>query len=230
MSLSPSGWDSGSGGTRTHKRIAPPPVFETGPSSGRVASVATTAEAVGVEPTGPDPALRLSTALSPPIASASVIAVDPPGIEPGSSVRRTDVLPLDDRPIFRVETVGIEPTTNCLQGSLAAPWYMRPHSSDQRSARELNPDFFPTTEACGPNTCRPSGRNVLSRRLPNRVIPDGLEPSSPGCEPAASTLEHGTNSSRGGTRTHRRQALDLTAVPICVLGRRTVAEVGFEPT
>src|SRR6266849_241805 len=41
----------------------------------------------------------------------------------------------------------------------------------QRFARDLNPAFLLTKEECHPNTCRP------------QVIPDGLEPSLPGCGP-----------------------------------------------
>ncbi len=41
---------SGSRETRTHKRFAPPPVFKTGSSSGRMTSV-TQAAGVGIEPT-----------------------------------------------------------------------------------------------------------------------------------------------------------------------------------
>src|SRR5262245_41615761 len=46
-----------------------------------------------------------------------------------------------------METKGIEPFTDCLQGSLACPWNMRPRS--QRSGRESDPVFRPTTAACG---------------------------------------------------------------------------------
>ena len=31
---------------------------------------------------------------------------------------------------------------------------------------------------------------------------------------------------RGGSRTHRHQALDLIALPVCVLGRETPTELG----
>src|SRR4051812_48996562 len=35
---------------------------------------------------------------------------------------------------------------------------------------------------------------------------------------ASSPLDHGINSDRGGSRTHRHEALDLIALPVCVPG------------
>src|SRR5262249_38718847 len=61
----------------------------------------------------------------------------------------------------------------------------------QRSAGALSPACLLTTEACRHNTCRP-------------VIPDGLEPSLPGCGPgvfAAGPRDH--FSSRGRIRTDK---------------------------
>jgi hypothetical protein len=62
----------------------------------------------------------------------------------------------------------------------------------------------------------------------------------PGVGRASSPLDHGTLSSRGGSRTHTRQALDLAALPglrtrpglsdrSLTVAALTVAEAGFEP-
>ena len=55
--------------------------------------------------------------------------------------------------------------------AVSPPWDMRPHEALQRSARDSNPVFLPTKEAC------------RRQHLQTRVTPDGLEPSFPGCRP-----------------------------------------------
>src|SRR6266849_3714110 len=85
--------------------------------------------------------------------------------------------------------------TRCLPFGPAA-------QSSERSARDLNPASLLTMEACRRNTCRP-------------VIPDGLEPSLPGCGPGVFAAgPRDQKSSRGGNRTTIvHQALDLAALP-----------------
>ena len=55
-------------------------------------------------------------------------------------------------------------------------------------------------------------------RRSGAVIPEGIEPPSPGCKPGALPLDHGTK--RGGrtsgTRTHKRRTLSPAALPVCV--------------
>ncbi len=72
----------------------------------------------------------------------------------------------------------------------------------QRSARDLNPASLLTTEACRRNTCRP-------------VIPDGLEPSLPGCGPGvfAAGPRDQQVAEVGIEPTIDHQALDLAALP-----------------
>lgn len=84
------------------------------------------------------------------------------------------------------------------------------------SAGESNPDF-------------PRARRASSHwtRAP-RVIPDGLEPSFTGCEPAVLAAgprdqmftNHHSPSSQGGSRFHKRPPLERTALPVCVPDRR----------
>src|SRR5262249_47638512 len=119
----------------------------------------------------------------------SPVTVDRRGLEPRFSPREGDVFPLDQQP-ETVETMGIEPISDCLQGSLAFPWNMRPH-------------LFR-----GP----PGGRTRTSS-LPRRraavtpadlgVTPDGLEPSFPPCEGGvvATGPRDRSDSSRGRNRT-----------------------------
>ena len=103
----------------------------------------------------------------------------------------------------KVETMGIEPIPGCLQGSLALPWYMRPQCA-ARSARDSNPVFLPTTEACRRNTCRPA--NDPGRGQPRR-----------------------SGASAGGRRQSAR-ASGLSLLPSADIPLSSVAEVGVEPT
>src|SRR5207245_1922330 len=88
----------------------------------------------------------------------------------------------------------------------------------QRSARDLNPAFLLTTEECHRNTCRPSDpgwtRTIVAwmwARSLCRWTTGSISVAEVGIEP-----------------TNSHQALDLAALPICVLGHQ-VAEAGFEP-
>ena len=58
---------------------------------------------------------------------------------------------------LRVDRKGIEPFSPILQGSVAPLEHASPFVSNvtQRSARELNPVFVHTTDACCRNTYRP---------------------------------------------------------------------------
>src|SRR5579871_742662 len=97
--------------------------------------------------------------------------------------------------------MGIEPIAGCLQDSLAPLEHASPFR--QRSARDSNPVFLPTKEACFRNTCRP------------KVIPDGLEPSSRGCKPGILTIKVRDQrvAEMGVEPTNDHQALDLAALP-----------------
>lgn len=51
------------------------------------------------------------------------------------------------------------------------------------------------------------------------MIPDGVEPSLPACHTGVFAAgPRDQNSDQGGTRTHTLQALDLTALPVCLPG------------
>jgi hypothetical protein len=138
--------------------------------------------------------------------------VDPPGIEPGFPVCRTGVVPLDHEPIHSGE------------------WGSNPRS--------------PAPKAGG-----------LPLSYPLQMDREGFAPSFPACKAGALLLDQ-QPSDPGWTRTivawmwarsrsrwttgpfavaevgidltNCHQALDLAALPICVLGRQ-VAEAGFEP-
>ena len=137
--------------------------------------------------------------------------MDPPGIEPGFPACRAGVVPLDHQPVF-VQWTGWEsnPPHRPCKGQ-SPP---REHASPQiqRSVRESNPVFLLTEEVCCRNTYRPS----------STVIPDWNRTSTfLVVTQASSPLDHGICSSdRGGSRTHRHEALDLAAMPICVPGRK----------
>ena len=89
----------------------------------------------------------------------------------------------------------------------------------KRSVRELNPVFLLTEEVC----CREHLQTIFQ--------------SDPGwirtiivflvVTQASLPLDHGIISDRGGSRTHRHEALDLAAMPICVPGQ--VAGPGVAP-
>ena len=93
------------------------------------------------------------------------------------------------------------------------PLDQRP-ASIERSVPELNRVFLLTTEVCCQNTYRPirvsdPGWNRTSTFL---VVTQASLP-----------LDHGIVfliSDRGGNRTHRHEALDLAAMPICVPGHK----------
>jgi hypothetical protein len=117
---------------------------------------------------------------------ATFHSVDPPGIEPGFPACRAGVVPLDHEPVQSGEW-----------GSNHV--LLLPRQADYRfptpckwTARELHPHFRRAEPAPSCWTSSP-------------VIPDGLEPSLPGCGPgvvAAGPRDH--CSSRGGNRTHNR--------------------------
>ncbi len=92
-----------------------------------------------------------------------------------------------------------------------------------------------------PGTCQPTNREVRPGVEPGlppyrggvppehrqtvfpAVIPDGVEPSLSWLSPRRlrrwTTGSSLVSSDRGGSRTHRHEALDLAAMPICVPGR-----------
>ena len=156
------------------------------------------------------------TGMSCPLNDGTVIPR--PGFEPGT--------PRSKRGMMVHFTVG---ASSGRQGSRTLISVSENRLS--RAARPTVSGYLPSVDREG---VAPSSR-VQDRRRPvgpaaQSVIPDGLEPSLPGCRPgvvAAGPRDH--RSSRGGNRTHKlSQALDLAALPTCVLGRQ-VAEAGFEP-
>ena len=97
-------------------------------------------------------------------------------------------------------------------------WTSRPFFS-QRSVWELNPVFRHTKAACSLSTYRPK----VSDPGWNRTI------AFLDVDQASSPLDHGIGSDRSGSRTHRHEALDLIALPICVPGHFSVAGSGVAP-
>ena len=139
-----------------------------------------------------------------------VLPVDPPGIEPGSPACRAGVVPLDHRPAVAVDRMGVEPITPTLQESVAPSVHASPCLPEVRPGIEPGP--------------RPYHGRVLPEHLQTvaSVIPAGIEPAL-SCTSRRRLRRWTTGSSchsdRGGTRTHRHEALDLAAMPICVPGR-----------
>jgi hypothetical protein len=71
---------------------------------------------------------------------------------------------------FRVETVGIEPTTRCLQGIVAPQRTCVPMSTRGSPGNRTRPSSIPE-------------RNAAETPANLQVIPAGLEPALPGCDP-----------------------------------------------
>lgn len=112
-----------------------------------------------------------------------------------------------------------------------------PYPTTQWTAGESNPDCRFATPASSHWTSSP-----VSRPQREAVVPDGLEPSLPGCRPgvvAAGPRDHPTCSpvaEVGVEPTNIHLALDQAAFPVCLLGRdllRTqglhLANWGYEP-
>ena len=165
-------------------------LFTIGASSGRQGS--RTLISVG----------RTALAERPGQPYPATFQVDPPGIEPGSPVCRTGVVPLDHEPVQSGE------------------WGSNPRSPASKAGGL--PLSYPLS---GPRGIRTLISGVRSRRRPvgpaaQSVIPDGLEPSLPGCGPGvvAAGPRDQTVAEMGIEPTNSHQALDLAALPICVLG------------
>ena len=132
-------------------------------------------------------------------------------LNPDLQTRQPGVFPLDHQPIFIQWTAG-ESNPDCLGANQASsPWTSGPHL--KRSVRESNPVFLLTEEVCCRNTYRPFRNSDpgWSRTITFLVVTQ-----------ASSPLDHGIMliSDRGGSRTHRHEALDLAAMPICVPGHK----------
>src|SRR5437016_4899753 len=94
---------------------------------------------------------------------ATFHALDPPGIEPGFPACRTGVVPSGMSP--QVRGVGTLPTVSGFQG-----WRITAFLPPEWTARDSHPHFRRAEPAPFYWTSSP-------------VIPDGLEPSLPGCGP-----------------------------------------------
>ena len=96
---------------------------------------------------------------------------------------------------LKVDPPGVEPGfPECHSGVF--PLDDRPNFK-QRSVRELNPIFRLTKAACCRNTYRPL----------TKMIPDGVEPSSPACRAGVVPFDHGTTSGRSRSRTDKITSL-----------------------
>ena len=138
--------------------------------------------------------------------------VDPPGIEPGFPVCRTGVVPLDHEPIQSGEW-GSNPRS---PASKAGGFPLSYPLSGPRGIRTLISGVRSRRPPVGPAARSDPGwtRTIVAwmwARSRRRWTTGPLQVAEVGVEP---TISH--------------QALDLAALPICVLGRQ-VAEAGFEP-
>jgi hypothetical protein len=125
-------------------------------------------------------------------------------------------------------------------GQVSSRWTSSPLFSKPRSARESNSVHLPTTEACRQRTRGPYAFMNESQS----VVPEGVEPPFPLCRrgvvaigPRDDRLQS-FSSGTSGSRTHRHQILDLTAMPVrvpcrcwlnCGPGSRTTASGHMKP-
>ena len=147
------------------------------------------------------------------------------GVEPAFPLGETTLAPWPGHPYpatfrYPVETVGIEPTTVCLQDRLADPWYIRPRPHRQSSRVGSN------------HRSPPYQRGVFP--LDHRTIQLRRSDSNRRRTAYETVLESNSSplrSDQGGSRTHKHQALDLTAMPVRAPGQSpSVVTVGVEPT
>ena len=115
-------------------------------------------------------------------------------------------------PLYRVDRARVELATPTLQGSVASWEHASPLSPEVRS--EIEPDLPPYRGGMLPEHLQ---------TISSTVIPGGVEPPlswlSPRCLRRWTTGSSLLSSDRGGSRTHRHEALELAAMPICVPGR-----------
>ena len=135
-----------------------------------------------------------------------------PGIEPGSPVCRTGIVPLDHKPIESGES-----------------------GSNRRSPASKAGGLPLSYPLSGPRGICTLISGVRGRRPPlgpaaQQVIPDGLEPSLPGCGPGVLAAgPRDPRSSRGGNRTHKHPPGSRPGRFADLPTRPSVAEAGFEP-
>ena len=120
--------------------------------------------------------------------------------------------------------MGIEPITSCLQGSLARPWNMRPHSRSSEVRPGVEPGLPPYHGGAPPKRLQTGAAGRRCRRLLNQVIPDGVEPPSLGCEPGV-VAGHRDHAPQPGRR-RRRATIGAVAAPVFTADRRGPAAVG----
>ena len=133
--------------------------------------------------------------------------MDPPGIEPGSPPRQGDVVPLDHGPVEpRVDRRGVEPRSPACEAGVV-PLDQQPIT---RGLPETRTRTASVPGRCAArNTWRPSRES--SRQDSNLRYP--------ACKAGVlAARRRDEESRRGGTRTHRHQALDLAALPFCLPG------------
>ena len=131
--------------------------------------------------------------------------MDPPGIEPGSPACRAGVVPLDHEP---VRLSG--PDGNRTQRTDLAK-VSRLLGTCQPICREVRPGIEPGL--------RPYHGRVRPQHLQTiryQVIADGVEPSLSWMSARCLNRWTTRSSDQGGSRTHKYEALDLAAFPICV--------------
>jgi hypothetical protein len=121
-------------------------------------------------------------------------------------------------PIFR-SGLGWIRTTDLLhvKETSWAVWTTRPFSPFEYPAQELNPVYNVRSVACVRHTRRAAARGQKSEVRGQRSEVRGQKLTQILLISDFSSLTSGID--RGGIRTHTHQALDLTAVPVCVLGR-----------
>ena len=147
--------------------------------------------------------------------------MDPLGIEPRFLACRASVVPFDHEPMIGVDRMGIEPNAPTLQKSVA-PWNMparnrvvafalRSVATGDCARLKVRPGIEPGLR---PYHGRVRPKHLQTNRY--RVIPDGVEPSLSWMSTRRLNRWTTRSSDQGGSRTHKHEALDLAALPICV--------------
>ena len=140
--------------------------------------------------------------------------VDPPGIEPGFPACRAGVVPLDHEPVLFSGPDG----SRTHHTDLARVSRPQRHAGPfvERSVRELNPASGTDRHGC--RVVAYHGRVRPKHLQTNRyqVIADGVEPSLSWMSARRLCRWTTRSSDQGGSRTHKHEALDLAALPVCV--------------
>ena len=148
--------------------------------------------------------------------------MDPLGIEPGSPACRAGVVPLDHEPVLfsgldgnrtqRTDFAKVSrPLGTCQPIDFVIAFALRSVAAGDRARLKVRPGIEPGL--------RPYHERVRPKHLQTnryRAIADGVEPSLSSMSTRRLSRWTTRSSDQGGSRTHKHEALDLVALPVCV--------------